>query len=159
MARTSDVITPEPADTYAPRFATAWASLVYGVSTMLLAYPALGGNFLVNILSDQYKIGYAFREYAAASLRTGHGFPKWNPFLFGGVPYIAAMHGDIFYPTFLLRALLPTDVALTWSFIIHLFLAGCFTYLFLRAWGVGFYGALVGGLVYMMSGPIASYAS
>ena len=69
------------------------------------------------------------------------------------------MHGDIFYPTFILRALLPTDVALTWSFIIHLFLAGCFTYLFLRGWGVRFYGALVGGLAYMLSGPIASYAS
>src|SRR5215216_4689222 len=146
MARTSDVITPEPADTYAPRFATAWASLVYGVSTMLLAYPALGGNFLVNILSDQYKIGYAFREYAAASLRSGQGFPKWNPFLFGGLPYIAAMHGDIFYPTFLLRMVLPTDIAMTWEFPIHLFLAGLFTYGFLRACGFGFGASMIAGL-------------
>ena len=44
------------------------------------------------------------------------------------------MHGDIFYPTFLLRMVLPTDVAMTWGFIVHLFLAGLFTFGFLRAY-------------------------
>lgn len=143
----------------APRFAGGWAALVYAVATLTLAYPAFAGKFLVALHSDQYKAGYAFREFAAASLRAGEGFPQWNPYLFGGMPYIAAMHGDIFYPTFLLRMLLPTDVAMTWGFIIHLFLAGFFTYSFLRALGIGFYGALVGGLAYMLSGPIAGYAS
>lgn len=148
-----------------PRFAAAWAALVYAAATLTLAYPALHGAFLVNPRSDQYIAGYAFREFAAASLRDGHGFPQWNPFLFGGMPYIAAMHGDIFYPTFLLRMVLPTDQAMTWSFVIHLFLAGFFTFGFLRAWGageqggIGFHGALLGGLAYMMSGPIAGYAS
>jgi len=142
-----------------PRRAGAWAALVYALCTFALAYPALSGGFLVNPHSDQFIGGFPVREFAAASLKAGHGIPQWNPYLFGGLPYIAAMHGDIFYPTFILRALLPTDVALTWSFIIHLFLAGCFTYLFLRGWGVRFYGALVGGLAYMLSGPIASYAS
>jgi hypothetical protein len=126
---------------------------------MLLAYPALTGAFLVNVRSDQYKIGYAFREYAAASLKAGHGFPQWNPYLFGGMPYVAAMHGDIFYPTFLLRMIMPTDAAMTWEFAIHLFLAGLFTYGFLRAWGFGFGSSLIAGLAYMMSGQIASLAS
>src|SRR5215216_7893619 len=148
-----------PAELPEPRLAAAWATLTYAVCTMLLAWPALGGGFLVNPRSDQYIGGWPVRDFAGQSLKAGQGIPQWNPYLFGGLPYIAAMHGDIFYPTFLLRAFLPTDVALTWSFIIHLFLAGCFTFLFLRAWGVGFYGSLVGGLVYMMSGPIASYAS
>lgn len=143
----------------APAHAGWWASLIYALCTLALAYPALAGKFLVNPHSDQYIGGFPVREFAAASLKAGHGIPQWNPYLLGGLPYIAAMHGDIFYPTFILRALLPTDVALTWSFIIHLFLAGCFTYLFLRGWGVGFYGSLVGGLAYMLSGPIASYAS
>ena len=143
----------------APRFAFAWASLVYALCTLLLAYPALAGKFLVNPSSDQYIAGYAFREFGASTLRaTGH-FPLWNPYLFGGMPYIAAMHGDIFYPTFLLRMVLPTDVAMTWGFIIHVFLAGLFTFGFLRVLGYGFYGALVGGIAYMMSGQIASYVS
>jgi uncharacterized membrane protein len=142
-----------------PRRAGLWAALVYALCTFALAYPALSGGFLVNPRSDQFIGGFPVREFAAASLKAGHGIPQWNPYLFGGLPYIAAMHGDIFYPTFILRAILPTDVALTWSFIIHMFLAGCFTYLFLRGWGVRFYGALVGGIAYMLSGPIASYAS
>jgi hypothetical protein len=125
----------------------------------MLAYPALGGSFLVNPRSDQYLAGYAFREFAARSLQAGHGFPQWNPYLFGGLPYIGAMHGDIFYPTFLLRMMMGADSALTWSFVIHLFLAGFFTFGFLRAWGVSFFGALIGGLAYMLSGPIAGYAS
>ena len=136
-----------------------WAALVYAVAVLLLAYPALWGDFLVWWRSDQYIAGYAFREFAAESLKAGNGFPQWNPYLFGGMPYIAAMHGDIFYPTFLLRMMLPTDVAMTWGFIIHLFLSGLFTFGFLRAYGIPFYGSLVGGLAYMLSGPIAGYAS
>jgi hypothetical protein len=145
--------------TPAPRFATGWAALVYAIATLSLAYPALSGQFLVNPRSDQYIAGYAFREYAAHSLRSGAGIPQWNPFIFGGMPYVAAMHGDIFYPTALLRAIVGTDVGMTWGFAIHLFLAGLFTYCFLRAWGMGFIESLVGGLAYMLSGPIASYAS
>jgi hypothetical protein len=148
-----------PAAPLAPRFAFGWASLVYALCTLSLAYPALAGQFLVNPHSDQYIAGYAFREFAASTLRaTGH-FPLWNPYLFGGMPYIAAMHGDIFYPTFLLRMVLPTDVAMTWGFIIHIFLSGLFTFGFLRAIGYSFYGSVIGGIAYMMSGQIASYVS
>jgi hypothetical protein len=148
-----------PAALPAPRFAFGWASLAYALCTLSLAYPALAGRFLVNSHSDQYVAGYAFREFAASTLRaTGH-FPLWNPYLFGGMPYIAAMHGDIFYPTFLLRMVMPTDVAMTWGFIIHIFLSGLFTFGFLRAIGYSFYGSLIGGIAYMMSGQIASYVS
>jgi hypothetical protein len=143
----------------APRFASAWAALVYVVAAMTLAYPALTGAFAAGPHSDQFIAGYGFREFAAQSLRTGQGFPQWDAYLQGGMPYIAAMHGDIFYPTFLLRMLLPTDVAMTWGFIIHLILAGWLTYGFLRAAGLSFHASLIGGLAYMMSGPIAAYVS
>lgn len=142
-----------------PRLAWLWAALTYAVAALALAWPALGGQFLVTPHSDQYIAGYAFREFGAASLREGLGFPLWNPYLFGGMPYVAAMHGDIFYPTFLLRMVLPTDVAMTWGLILHVFLAGLFTFTFLRSLGVGFFGALVGGLAYMMSGNIAGLVS
>src|SRR5437762_6714766 len=150
---------PESAALPAPRFALGWAALVYALGTLSLGYPALAGRFLVSPHSDQYIAGYAFREFGATMLRTTGHFPLWNPYLFGGMPYIAAMHGDIFYPTFLLRMVMPTDAAMTWGFIIHIFLSGLFTYGFLRTVGYGFYGALVGGLAYMMSGQIASWGS
>lgn len=154
MART-DATAP----TGAPRHPFAVAAAISAIATLLLAWPALGGAFLVNPNSDQYIAGYSFREFAARSLREGHGFPLWNPFQFGGMPYVAAMHGDIFYPTFLLRLFLPTDVAMTWGFIIHMVLAGIFTFGFLRAAGVRFHAATIGAVAYLLSGALASYAS
>ena len=145
---------------YAPRFASAWAALVYALSALTLTYPALAGGFLVNPLSDQYKAGYAFRDFAAQMLRTTGGFPQWNPYIFGGMPYVAAMHGDIFYPTFLLRMILPTDVAMTWGMILHFMLCGLATYWFLRgAARFSFFPALVGGAAYMMGGFVSSLPS
>ncbi|MEJ7758972.1 MAG: hypothetical protein WKF55_05200 [Gemmatimonadaceae bacterium] len=147
------------AGTAEPRWGGIWAALTYAVCTMVLAYPALGGKFLAGPHSDQFIAGYAFREFGASTLQALGQFPLWNPYLFGGLPFVAAMHGDIFYPTFLLRMLMPTDVAMTWSFIIHMFLAGLFTYHFLRVSGFGFFGSLFGGIAYMMSGQLASLVS
>ena len=155
MARPDANAAPESA----PRAPLTCAALVCVVATLLLAWPALGGAFLVNPHSDQYVAGYAFREFAARSLRLGQGFPLWNPYQFGGMPYVAAMHGDIFYPTFLLRMILPTDIAMTFGFVIHMIAAGFFTIGFLRAAGVRFQSASVGGVAYLLSGAVASYAS
>ncbi len=143
----------------APRFAFGWAALVYAIATVALCYPALAGGFLVTTVSDQYIGGFPVREFGASVLRDTGGFALWNPYIFGGMPYVAGMHGDIFYPTFLLRAIMPVDDAMTWSFIIHFFFAGLLTFGFLRACGLAFLPALIGGLAYMMGGPIASYVS
>ncbi|MEP6766974.1 MAG: hypothetical protein ABJB66_21835, partial [Gemmatimonadaceae bacterium] len=145
--------------TSATRHQLALAALICLGATMLLAWPALGGGFLVNPHSDQYIAGFSFREFAALSLKNGTGFPLWNPYQFGGMPYVAAMHGDIFYPTFLLRMFLPTDIAMTWGFVIHMFLAGFFTVGFLRASNLSIQSSTIGGLCYMLAGPVAAYAS
>src|SRR5687767_9657365 len=144
---------------WAPRFALGWAMLAYAVAVLALGYPALAGGFLVNPHSDQFIAGFAFREFAADHLRATGEFPLWNPYLYGGMPYVAAMHGDIFYPTFLLRMVLPTDVAMTWSFILHVFLAGVFTYVFLRACGLGFFASVAGGLAYAIGRNVAGLVS
>ncbi|MGH7720955.1 MAG: hypothetical protein ACREON_19175, partial [Gemmatimonadaceae bacterium] len=141
----------------APRYAPLWAALAYALCTLALMYPALAGRFLVNPLSDQFG-GYAYREFIASALRSTGSFPLWNPYILGGLP-VAAGHGDVFYPTFLLRLIMPVDAAMNLSFALHLFLAGLFTYGFLRAWRFGFLAALIGGLGYMLSGQIASLVS
>src|SRR3982074_2547656 len=86
----------------APRFAALWASLVYGLATLALAWPALTGGFLVNPHSDQYIGGFPVRDFAGQALKAGQGIPQWNSYLFGGMPFVASMNGDIFYPTPLL---------------------------------------------------------
>jgi Bacterial membrane protein YfhO len=143
-----------------PRGGLLTAAALYAVVTLILAYPALTGGFLVSQTSDQYIGGYAVRTFGAALWHaTGH-LPQWNPYIFGGMPFIGSVNGDTFYPpAIFLRIIARPDVAVTWLFIVHEFLAGLFTYVFLRALGMSFIGALVGGLAYMMGGPIASYVS
>ncbi len=136
------------------------ACAVFAVATLLLAHPALSGQTLLNPNSDQYIAGYAFRDFAAQWLRSTGAFPLWSPYLFGGMPYVAAMHGDIFYPTFLLRLLMQTGAAMTWGMILHVFLSGCFAWLFLhRALGIAFVASIIGGLAYMMGGNVAGLVS
>jgi hypothetical protein len=144
----------------APRYEIAWALLIYVGCVLLLGYPALTGGFLVTPPSDQYIGGFPVRDFAAQSLKAGEGFPLWNPYIYGGMPYVAAMGvGDIFYPTFLLRAALPVDVAMTLAFMIHVVLAALVTYVFCRSVGLSFGASLVGGAAYAMSGPIAGLVS
>ena len=137
-----------------------WASAGYFVMSIIFGYPALMGRFLVSQRSDQFIGGYPIREFAAVWEKSGHGVPLWNPYIFGGMPFVASMNGDMFYPTALLRLLLAPDAGMTWGFIAHVFLAGCFTFLFLRrALRLGFYASFIGGLAYMAGGNVAGLVS
>lgn len=159
MALTAERTTPAGAIDAAPRYALAWAALICAIAALTLAHPALTGGFLVNPRSDQYIAGYAFRDFAASTLKATGGFPQWNPYVFGGLPYISAMHGDIFYPTFLLRLILPTDLAMTWGMILHFWLAGVAMFAFLRAHRLSFHASLAGALAYMLSGQVGGLVS
>lgn len=141
-----------------PRFGTAWAALLYAACVLALMYPALGGQFLVNPSSDFFS-GYGYRAFGQEMLRTTGDFAQWNSLILGGLPFIAGQHGDIFYPTFILRELMRADSAWNVGIALHLILAGLFTFRFLRAWGLGFHPSLAGGLTYMLSGQIASLVS
>ena len=136
------------------------AAAVYALCTLALGYQALAGRFLVSSSSDQFSTGYPYRQFGADVLRTTGEFAQWNPYILGGIPYAAAGGaGDVFYPTFILRLLLPVDVGITWSFLLHLFLAGLFTFGLVRALGFAFWPALFAGVAYMMSGQVASLVS
>ena len=100
------------------------------VLTLILFRKILPFNVLV-YATDQITAGYAFRAFCAHTLRTFHHFPLWDPYLFSGIPFVDAFHGDIFYITSFMRLILPTNVVMNWQFIIHTFLAGLFMYVFL----------------------------
>jgi len=119
----------------------------------------LSGAFLASPFNDQYSSGYAYRAWAAEWWhKLGH-VPLWNPEIFGGLPFVAGMHGDVLYPTAWLRLVMPTHIAMNLGFVVHYVLAGLFTYWFLRRWRVSWTGAVVGGLAYQLSGVIGSYVS
>jgi hypothetical protein len=127
---------------------------VFALAALALCWPMLGGQMLLG--SDQILAGYAFRSFGAEYFRAHHSVPQWNPYLFGGLPFIAAQHGDVFYPTAWLRWILPVDTAMNLGFALHLVLAGCTMYALLRALRTGWGAALVGGLAYELTGIVAS---
>jgi hypothetical protein len=141
-----------------PRFPTLTVALICALAVAVAFWPFWTGHFLINPSSDM-RNGYPFRLFETESLRATGAFPQWNPYLFGGLPFLGAIGGDVFYPTFLLRLALPVDVGITLGFMIHIVLAGLFTYLFLRALGLDWGAALVGGAAYMFSGQVISLVS
>lgn len=145
-----------PAQSFEPRLPTGLAVLIFVLAALTLCWPMLGGRFLVGPLSDQLGAGYGFRAYGAEYFRAAGSIPEWNPYIFGGLPFIAAMHGDIFYPTAWLRWVMPVDTAMNLGFAIHIVLAGCFMYAFLRALRLGWTASVIGGLAYELTGMVAS---
>jgi hypothetical protein len=96
--------------------------------------------------SDTMSLGYQARHFFAEALRTT-GFPLWNPHILGGTPFLEALSGgDSLHPlSVALLLVMDTHRALGWKLVIHVFLAGLFTYGWLRAIGASRGGALVGG--------------
>ena len=148
-----------PGDPWEARAVDLWAVAVYAAVACVFGYPVFHGAFLLSGHSDQYLGGYAVREFGTAVMRTGH-LPTWNPYLFGGMPFVGAFDGDIFYPpTVLMRLVMRSDLAVSWAFVLHLIVAGWCTYKWLRASGVSIAAAGIGGLAYEMGGPFASLVS
>jgi len=148
---------PEASAPYEPRHPTAAAAVLLSAWILLLSIPLWTGKFLGGPFSDQYHSGYAFRSWLAEMWKRTGSIPLWDPEMFGGFPFVGAMHGDIFYPTSLLRLVLPTGLAMGIGFLVHYVLAGLFVYLLLRLFRVTWAGGVTGGFAYQLSGVIGSY--
>ncbi|MCV0399660.1 MAG: YfhO family protein [Nitrosarchaeum sp.] len=81
--------------------------------------------------------------------------PLWNPYIGLGYPFGADTTHHIFSPLNL-GFLLPVEF---WdvSFLAIVWIAGFFTFLFLRNLGLNFISSLSGGLFYMLSGAFTLY--
>ena len=138
------------------RFPTLTAAAIYVAASAAALWPCWLGRSLINQWSDQ-RYGYPFRVFAAAFMKRYHAFPQWDPYVFGGMPFAAnPTFGDTFYPTFLLRLVLPPDLVFSLSLALHFALAGLFTYLLLRAMKLEWGAAFVGGAAYMFTGMLLS---
>ncbi len=142
---------------FEPRWPALIAAVMFVLAAMTLCAPMLGGKFLAG--GDQLTAGFGFREFGARMFRETGSIPQWTPFQFGGMPFMAAMHGDIFYPTAWLRWFLPIETAMNIAWAGHIILAGLVMYLFLRALRLGWTAALAGGLAYELTGILTSLVS
>ena len=116
------------------------------------------GKYLAGLHSDQFANGIAFGWWGAHQMATTHQVPLWNPFAFMGFPTVAGF-GDLFYPTSLLRIILPTPLAIDLKFVLHYVLAGFALYQLLRLLGFSWTAAITGGTAYQLSGVVVSLVS
>ncbi|NLE45935.1 MAG: hypothetical protein GX620_14540 [Chloroflexi bacterium] len=104
----------------------------------------LGGNDLANMFLH-------WSEFAASSVRQG-SLPLWNPLLFSGSPFVANPQPALFYPPMWLTLLMPVSRALSLVIVLHVWLAGAGTVLWLRSEGMDSVAALFGALTFAFSG-------
>ena len=142
-----------------PRRGWLLALAIFVAAALTLCWPMLSGQFIGGPGSDQYVAGYGFRQFAADYWRTHHAVPLWNPYIFGGIPFVGGMHGDVFYPTAWLRWFLPTGTAMNIGFALHIVLAGVAMYALLRVFRLGWAAAVTGGVAYELTGLVASMVS
>jgi hypothetical protein len=135
----------------------AWVvPVTYAVVTLLLFYPfLLGGTPALG--TDSVALSYFARNFYTEFVQNLHRIPYWNPLMFGGMPFVEGMHGDIFYPPSLALFFMDARVMWAWKMALHMFMAGIFTYLWLRrGLGLNRLAAFFGGLVFMMGADLVS---
>ncbi|MBI3957680.1 MAG: hypothetical protein HY328_02635, partial [Chloroflexi bacterium] len=94
---------------------------------------------------------YPYRGYAAAALREGH-IPLWNPYIFGGAPFLANPQAAVLYPLHWPLSWLPVTKQLYWSAALHAWILALGGYALLRRFGYGWTAGVVTGLVLAGSG-------
>jgi hypothetical protein len=135
----------------------AWLPPVtYALVTVLLFREFfLGGTAMLGM--DSLALSYFARDFYTEFVQQYRRFPHWNPLLFGGLPFVEGMHGDIFYPPSLAMFFIDARAMWGWKMALHIFLAGMFAYLWLRrGLRLDRLPAFFGGLVFMMGANMVS---
>ncbi len=81
-----------------------------------------------------------------------HHLPLWNPYIYSGYPFLAHPYNGVFYPLNLLFLLMPINVAYSWIYALHVFLAGIFMLMLVRHLTKDWWAAAISALAFMFSG-------
>ena len=92
-----------------------------------------------------------FRVTAAQIMRSGH-LPLWNPYIFSGMPLLAAAQVGIFYPLNWFYLFFSTPIATNLMVIATYMIAGLGAYLYARRIGTSIAGAAVTSLAFQFGG-------
>ena len=100
---------------------------------------------------------YPYKAYIRELISQGE-LPLWNPLLYLGAPLLANIQAGVLYPPGALFALFSFPAALTWSVLLHVWLALAGMYLFLRhGLGTTVFAAWIGALCFGLGGFLLSH--
>jgi hypothetical protein len=98
---------------------------------------------------------YPWKDFARRSMMAGT-FPRWNPHLLLGTPFVGDPQQQLFYPPTLLYAL-PMPVAWSLSVLFRIVAAGLLAALLARALGAEGPAALVSGVIFAFCGWVTAF--
>jgi len=102
------------------------------------------------LLSDLLLENYAWKGFILEALRARQ-LPFWNPYLFAGLPFLAAGQHSALYPLSIIYYIFPLPQAYGYFTVLHLFLAGLFLYIYGRVLGLSRWSGLLAGITYAFS--------
>ena len=113
---------------------------------------------------DLHNLHLPYVHFYAESLARGE-FPLWDPYTYCGRPLFATIQSAVLYPAVAISAWLGNVIGrdrifylLELTVVLHVALAGIFSYLLGRRLGLGTAAALFGATVYELSGFFAAHA-
>jgi O-antigen/teichoic acid export membrane protein len=104
-----------------------------------------------SLLTDLIIENYAWKRFAVNSIQQGE-IPLWNPYLFAGVPFLAAGQHAMLYPFSWIFFFLSPVKAYGWYTVLQLWLAALSMYFFGRTLTMRRGSAALAGLIYQGSG-------
>jgi len=129
-------------------------------AVLLIALLTLFGSFVFSDKmlygSDTIQAGVFFRSMLVDYVDQNGAVPQWDPYIFCGLPYVEAFHGDIFYPLSVLKFFGSIYRMLGLNLVLHIFLAGIFMYLAARRFKLSKIAALMSAACYMFAAYLVS---
>lgn len=132
-----------------------WAvSIIFLLTTLIFFWPQLQGEAF--FWEDFVKYVYPYQTYAARAFAEGD-IPQWNPYVFGGMPFLADLQVGFFYPFNRLLSLGVDEAGqlspwlLQAVVIFHFFIAQLGTYLFCRYLKLSSYSSLIPAVSFAFS--------
>jgi hypothetical protein len=123
--------------------------LVLAALTVVVYWPVFSSSNLPGgEMSDTVHQGYPFFTYTIEALRDGR-LPHWNPYVYCGIPFYSSFSAPVFYPLRGLPMIVAgAEIAIRFTFPLHMFLGGLFAWLFLGSIGAGRAGRYFGAIAF-----------
>lgn len=150
VERAGSSFNPESYKYYAP---VLFLFLLVGV-TVLFSKFIFSDKMLYG--SDTINAGIFFRHFYVEYFRAHGSVPVWNPYIFGGLPFIDAFHGDTYYPLSIYKFFGNFYRALGLNLVFHIFLSGIFMYFTARQFRLSRIASTLSAVAYSFSGFLIS---
>lgn len=102
------------------------------------------------LVGDLVLENFQWKHFIVESLKQKE-IPLWNPYLFGGVPFLAAGQSSALYPFSILFYLLPIERAFGYFVALQFAIAAISMFAFMRTIHVNRFGAIISAITYAFS--------